>query len=288
MWCPVVQLAGRSQAGQVQPRSRTLSALRAGPEIVRLARPTSITIDCESSTMRVTEASQASRSTVLAERGCGENSMSAPGAPGSPSMVSSGTVTCRWVRCVACCGIAPMSIACMASSTAASASRFSRLRSSCAPDLRASGSQAVRRAAPPSGSKTPLMSTAPSSQVVIVSLRFSTRSVRANLVSLGVERVSVVVADVVDLAGRVVPRLGQELGLVETAADEIGRPGHRLEMGKADLAVSHRLDGLGQALQVLADRNQVGGGNPGQVAVEANPLDRRDEAIRVVLVCVSK
>src|SRR5216683_7653920 len=108
MWCPDVQLAGRSQPGQVQPRSRTLSALRCGPLIVRFARPTSITCDLESSTMRVTEASQARRSTVLAEMGCGENSRSAPGAPGNWSSVSSGTVTCRWVRCVACCGIAPL------------------------------------------------------------------------------------------------------------------------------------------------------------------------------------
>ena len=95
MWCPEVQLAGRSQAGQVQPRSRTLSALRAGPEIVRLARPTSITTDLESSRMRVTEASQASRSTVLEETGIGENSRSAPGAPGIPSSVSSEVVTWR-------------------------------------------------------------------------------------------------------------------------------------------------------------------------------------------------
>jgi hypothetical protein len=48
-----------------------LSALRAAPEIVRLARPTSITVDLESRMMRVTEASQASRSTVVEETGMG-------------------------------------------------------------------------------------------------------------------------------------------------------------------------------------------------------------------------
>jgi len=83
-WCPEVQLAGRSQPGQVQPRSRALSALRAGPEIVRLARPTSMTVDSEPSTMRVIEASHASRSTVLAEIGTEENSRSAADAPGNP------------------------------------------------------------------------------------------------------------------------------------------------------------------------------------------------------------
>ena len=39
--------------------------------------------------MRLKEASQASRSTVLEETGVGENSKSAAGAPGSPSSVSS-------------------------------------------------------------------------------------------------------------------------------------------------------------------------------------------------------
>ena len=95
MWCAEVQLAGLSQPGQVQPRSRTLSALRAAPEIVRLARPTSMTMESEPSRMRVTEQSQASRSTVLEEIGSEANSRSAAGAPGRPSSVSSVVVTWR-------------------------------------------------------------------------------------------------------------------------------------------------------------------------------------------------
>jgi hypothetical protein len=59
-------------------------------------------------------------------------------------------------------------------------------------------------------------------------------------------------------------------------------------MRKADRVIPDRLDGLGQALQVLAHRDQVGGGNTGQVAIDANPLDRRNKAIRVGLVGVSK
>src|SRR5713226_3655031 len=87
-------LTGRSHPGHVQPQSRTLSALRCGPEIVRLARPTSMTIDSEPRMMRVTAQSHASLSTALAEIGS-ECSMFAPGAPGSPSRVSSEAVTWR-------------------------------------------------------------------------------------------------------------------------------------------------------------------------------------------------
>jgi len=69
-----------------------LSALRWGPDIVRLARPTSITVESEPKMMRVTAQSQAILSTAFAEIGS-ENSMFAPGAPGSPSKVSSEAVT---------------------------------------------------------------------------------------------------------------------------------------------------------------------------------------------------
>src|SRR5258708_4889484 len=124
--------------------------------------------------MRVTEASQASRSTALAEVGCGENSRSAPGAP-------------------------------------------------------------------------------------------------------------VVAEVVIYLPRRVVPRLGQELDLVETAADEVGRPGHRLEMRKADLASPGRLHGLGQALQVLADRDHVSGSGTGLVTFETDPLDGTRVALLLVI-----
>jgi len=68
-WWPSVMLTGRSHPGQVQPLSRTLSALRWGPEIVRLARPTSITVESDPRMMRVTAQSHASLSTALTEIG---------------------------------------------------------------------------------------------------------------------------------------------------------------------------------------------------------------------------
>src|SRR5258708_21761957 len=77
--------------------------------------------------------------------------------------------------------------------------------------------------------------------------------------------------------------VGHWLDPIEPAADEIGRPVHRLEMRKADLAVIHRLDGLGQALQVLADGDHVSGGSAGLVALEADPLDWRDKALLFVI-----
>ena len=91
-------LTGRSHPGQVQPPSRTLSALRCGPETVRLARPTSITVESEPRMMRVTEQSHASLSTALAEIGS-ENSIPAAGAPERPRSVSKDAVICRCARC---------------------------------------------------------------------------------------------------------------------------------------------------------------------------------------------
>jgi hypothetical protein len=44
------------------------------------------------------------------------------------------------------------------------------------------------------------------------------------------------------------------------------------------------LDAFGHPLNVLADRYQVGGGGAGQVAVEADPVDRAGKAMIVVLV----
>src|SRR5712691_1873893 len=79
-WWAALHFAGRSQPGQRQWPSRALSALRAGPDTVRLGRPTSITVDSDPSRTRVTPESQANRSTVLAEIGSAK-SISAAGAP---------------------------------------------------------------------------------------------------------------------------------------------------------------------------------------------------------------
>src|SRR5260370_537583 len=54
-------------------------------------------------------------------------------------------------------------------------------------------------------------------------------------------------------------------------------------MRKADLGIPHRLDGLRQAPQVLADRDHVSGGSAGLVAFETDPLDRRDKALLFVI-----
>ena len=54
-------------------------------------------------------------------------------------------------------------------------------------------------------------------------------------------------------------------------------------MRKADLAIHHRLDGLGQALQVLADRDHVSGSSARLVAFEADPLDWTDKALLFVV-----
>src|SRR5438034_5198857 len=95
MWWPSHQEAGRSQPGQRQCWSRALSARRLGPLIVRSARPTSITSEsCIRTLVRLQ--SQAQRSTVFEEMGS-ENSLSAPGAPVRSSKVSIELVTCIWI-----------------------------------------------------------------------------------------------------------------------------------------------------------------------------------------------
>jgi len=95
-----------------------------GRTILVWARPTSITMEPEPRRMRVTEQSQANRSTALAEMGS-ENSSSAAGAPSRPRRVSSEVVTCRCVRWLAFCGTSPLSSACIDMSTSASAIRRS-------------------------------------------------------------------------------------------------------------------------------------------------------------------
>src|SRR5438067_12564724 len=98
MWWPSHQEAGRSQPGQRQCWSRALSARRLGPLIVRSARPTSITTEsCIRTLVRLQ--SQAQRSTVFEEMGS-ENSLSAPRAPVRSSKVSIELVTCIWIFCL--------------------------------------------------------------------------------------------------------------------------------------------------------------------------------------------
>jgi hypothetical protein len=109
----------------------------------------------------VTLQSQAQRSMVLAEIGT-PRSVSPAGAPGRPSSVSTEAVTCRLTVCFA-----------HTSSTSASAMRCSAWRVSSAPFGRASGSSALRNAAPPTGSRKPSMLATPFGQVLSLSLRCS-------------------------------------------------------------------------------------------------------------------
>src|SRR6185437_14534763 len=91
-WWAALHLAGRSQLGQRQCRSRASRALRPGPETTRRERPTSITCDSEPKRIRVRAPSQASLSTVVEETG-NEESISAAGAPLRPRSVSRLLVT---------------------------------------------------------------------------------------------------------------------------------------------------------------------------------------------------
>src|SRR5450759_1797759 len=55
-------------------------------------------------------------------------------------------------------------------------------------------------------------------------------------------------------------------------------------MRKTDLATRNRLGAFRHPRQLLADRDQVSGGSARLVAVEADPVDGRGEALLVVLI----
>src|SRR5712691_6898400 len=271
-WCAALHFAGRSQPGHRQWPSRALSARRAGPETVRLERPTSITVDSEPSRTRVTPLSHANLSTVLAEIGSAK-SISAAGAPARPSRVSTELVT--WI-CALC--MLPS-----ASSTRASASRRSRSRVSSSPVARASGSSAVRTAAPPTAS-------VPIENVGAVLPHAQVEAAVLDLIgllggiTLGVGRVAKVPADMVELARRVLPRLLQEPALLKAVRHRIQRAGHDGEMSETDLAALHGLDALGQSLQVLAHSHAGGRSDAGHMARMADPVDGAGRALLVVFV----
>src|SRR5229473_4977967 len=54
-------------------------------------------------------------------------------------------------------------------------------------------------------------------------------------------------------------------------------------MRKADLAIAYGLDGLWQALQVLADRDHISGKSARLVTFETDPLDRRGKSLLFVI-----
>ena len=102
-----------------------------------------------------------------------------------------------------------------------------------------------------------------------------------SLKALAVSGVPVVVADVIELARRVLARLFQQRSFVELGCECVRRPGHRFHVSKPDLALGDGLHTFGHSLKVLADRDQVGRGVARHVAVEADPVDRAGRAILV-------
>src|SRR5450759_714564 len=98
----------------------------------------------------------------------------------------------------------------------------------------------------------------------------------------------VVPADVVELARRVLFRLVKQSGFVEAIAESVRRPRHHRHMGKPDPTAHHQVHALRQLANPLPDRDPVGGGIARHVAVEADPVDRADIALLVVLVGLRK
>src|SRR5450759_4144609 len=98
----------------------------------------------------------------------------------------------------------------------------------------------------------------------------------------------VVPADVVELARRVLFRLVKQSGFVEAIAESVRRPRHHRHMGKPDPTAHHQVHALGQLANPLPNRDPVGGGIARHVAVEADPVDRADIALLVVLVGLRK
>src|SRR6202171_70054 len=200
-------------------------------------------------------APQASRSTVLAEIGTEASSKSAAAAPGRPRRVSSEVVT--WI------------CACEPPPEASSTLQLGKDRSAA---FRIEGCAqqhgAVFAPADPEPAVLHLLG--------LLSLK-----------TLAVGGVPVVVTDVIELARRALPSLGQQVSLIEPIAYGGRRPRHRPQMGGFDLTPVDRLDALRHALEILAGRDQVGGDLAGQVAVEADGVDRADIAGDVVVVGIS-
>src|SRR5690348_10651943 len=82
---------------------------------------------------------------------------------------------------------------------------------------------------------------------------------------------AVVQAFVVELARRMLPGQGQQARLVK-GFDLVRGVGHGRQVGKADVALAHRLHALRQLSRALAHREQVPGRARGQVTVEAQPV----------------
>ena len=92
-------------------------------------------------------------------------------------------------------------------------------------------------------------------------------------VLLGVDRVPVVQALVVELTWRVVTCQLKQLVLFEGLAHGRGGARHHGDVGISNVAGVHGLDGLVQPVQLLADVDVVRRHRAGDVAVESQPVN---------------
>jgi hypothetical protein len=104
------------------------------------------------------------------------------------------------------------------------------------------------------------------------------------LKAIAVRRVPVVVAEVIELAWRALPRLVQQHRLVEFGAHCVRGSGHRLHVREPNRAIRNGLDAFVQHLELLANCDQIGSSCTCLVAVEADPVDRGRITLLVVLV----
>ncbi len=89
---------------------------------------------------------------------------------------------------------------------------------------------------------------------------------------------------VVKLEHALLTRVAQEPSLVQLLTHLVGGPRNVRDVGKTDLAGSHRRGTVGQSLQLLADADPIGGGAAGHVAGGLDPLDRAVEPLLFVLI----
>src|SRR6266849_8325356 len=272
-------LTGRSHPGHVQPQSRTLSALRCGPEIVRLARPTSMTIDSEPRMMRVTAQSHASLSTALAESGS-ECSMFAPGAPGSPSRVSSEAVTWR---------VRPLRYEAVVESAHAYVDQGV---------THALLARTVIVLASPLGQRFQCRAHGSAPDLVEVAIDVDRTFVAVGDVeaprldslgffggaALGVGSMARVVAVLTKASNCVFAGMAQQLDLVEALAGSGCGAGNEGEVGEADLTRHHCRRTPPQTVQLLADAEAIAGSSAAQMTVGLDSGDGAVEALPVVLV----
>src|SRR4029077_2447813 len=96
---------------------------------------------------------------------------------------------------------------------------------------------------------------------------------------LGIKCVPGVVADVEELARRILFGLLDQDPLVKAITERLGGTSHQREVRKADLAIDNSLMTLRQLLESLAARDRVARRPGGHVAVEPQPVDRADRAV---------